>query len=215
MPGSAPPRAGNGRGAGPGPVADALAAVDLGQRGAVLHPPRMRGQHRPGVARARHVARPAHQHGHHEVHHRELRAEHVRPLVLQVIGHLLPGRLQLHPGTPLHRVDVALTGRFMRIEPRPVGRHQGVDAETHPAVVRAARRGAGGRRQARLRVQVGQVHGDGGRLGQHLAINQQRRHPAGRIDRQVTGRLLLAPLEIELVQLVLDAQFDQQPVHHQ
>ena len=28
-------------------------------------------------------------------------------------------------------------------------------------------------------------------------------------------RAKLAPLEIELVQLMLDAQFDQQPVHHQ
>ncbi|MNN89327.1 hypothetical protein D3C81_2071320 [compost metagenome] len=64
-------------------------------------------------------------------------------------------------------------------------------------------------------MQVGQVHRDGGGFGQHLAVHHQCRHATGGIDRQIRSRLLFVALKVQLMQLMLDAQLNQQPMHHE
>ncbi|KAG1389711.1 hypothetical protein G6F59_015453 [Rhizopus arrhizus] len=110
---------------------------------------------------------------------------------------------------------MGLAGHFVRIDPGPIGRLQRIGAPEHPAVGVAALGRTHRRQQAGVRMAVSQVQRDRRRLGQYQAINHQRRHHTGRIQRQVVRRLVLARVEIQQHQFVLDAQLDQQPVHDQ
>src|SRR5690606_12978524 len=83
-----------------------------------------------------------------------------------------------------------------------------------PLVVAAALDAARFRCHAEAGMGVGQVHHQGRRFGQRLAVHQQGRDDAARVEGQVFRPLLVLGVEVEPPEFVLGAEFDQQPVHH-
>src|SRR5690606_39623708 len=194
------------------PFLQAFGGVHGGERRPRLHALRECGQARPLGGRPRHVAGPAHQHHQVEVGHAWFGTEQAGAAAGQVRVDPFPGRLDPRPHVLARGVAVACTRHFMRIPPDPEQRLHRLRKVEHPLQAVAARRVAVRRHQPRLRMLLGQVQGDRGCLGHRPAVQHQGRDHAGGVERQVLRGFLLALVEVQLPQFVVDAQVDEQPV---
>ena len=93
-------------------------------------------------------------------------------------------------------------------------RLEAAGAEEQPAIIGAARRLAGRRRQPGLREGVGKIGDDRRRLGHHRAAMLDRRQLAHRIERQESRRLVLVLGEIDRHDAMWRAGLLDHPAHH-
>jgi hypothetical protein len=128
---------------------------------------------------------------------------HQRPAVLDLLAQRLAQRRRV--------LGIAEVGR---VEPQPVEGCQRAREEGDPLVPVGPQRAAGGRRELRLRVALGEEHEQRGGLEVRLAVDDERRDLSTRVEAQVVGALLLVALEVQLLEPVWRADFEQCEVHH-
>ncbi len=157
------------------------------------------------------------QHHHRQIGGAEALAQHIGALLREAGLDAVPGLADLRHRLGLDLLDMPGVGRVpLRVIEEQIERLDRIGEVEHPLGVEGAIRIGDRRCQARLRMPVGQIHGDGVGLEHHpAAVQRQDRHFAVGIERQIFRRLVLPLVHVDELQLVGRTRFLQRHMRHQ